>query len=135
MTTPDGSEVLVVRHNGNDLPLSLRAAVRAGQERERIFLDGTTLTLTQDHAFALVVTRNSSAVTITVPSQATLSVLPLTPFMFRQGGTGAVTFEAASGVTINTPETLTLAKQHAVAMLIPEGVDIWTLSGYLEAAA
>lgn len=51
-----------------------------------------------------------------------------------QWGAGSLTVEADRGVTINTPETLVLAKRYAVASLVKEGPNEWTLVGYLQAA-
>jgi hypothetical protein len=132
MTALDGSEVVMLRHNGNDVHVPLRDAVRAGRDQEVVYLDGTSLTLTADRAFVLVVTRNAASTSITVP--AGMDIAPQTNFPFRQGGTGSVTFVAGSGVTINTPETLIIAKQNALAMLIYEGNDVYTLVGNLQAA-
>ena len=51
-----------------------------------------------------------------------------------QGGTGQVTFVAGDGVTINSPETLSIAKRFATAMVVAtETQNVWDLVGYLEA--
>jgi hypothetical protein len=52
----------------------------------------------------------------------------------RQAGAGQTTIVAGSGVTITTPETLKLRKQHATATLVKISTDGWELMGDLEAA-
>ena len=133
MTVLDGSEVVMLRHNGNDVHVPLRDAVLAGRDKEVTYLDGASLTLSENYAFVLIITRNAASVSITVP--AGMSIPPQTTFPVRQGGIGSVTFIAGSGVTINTPETLIIAKQNAIAMLMYEGNNVYTLVGNLQAAA
>lgn len=93
---------------------------------------GTALTLAPDHAGKYITTTNGSAISITVPAGIDVPIgIAIT---VEQGGTGQVTFVAAGGVTIQSPETLKTAKQYAVAMLVKKAADVWTLVGYLEAA-
>lgn len=49
-------------------------------------------------------------------------------------GGGAVTFVASPGVTINTPETLTLSKLHGKVTLIKVEPNVWDLEGHLDSA-
>lgn len=47
---------------------------------------------------------------------------------------GDITFVAAAGVTINTPDTLTLSKLHGKVTLIKVAVNVWDLEGNLATA-
>lgn len=57
------------------------------------------------------------------------------PVTVMQQGDGQTSFVADPGVTINTPETLSLNKKFASATLIPVGTDEYNLIGYLEEIA
>jgi hypothetical protein len=54
---------------------------------------------------------------------------------YTQEGSGQVTIVGAAGVTIDTPETLLTAKQHASCSLIRKARNHWVLAGNLQAAA
>lgn len=97
------------------------------------FFSGTTFTLSPRERW--VRTTSSSAVSIIVPPYSSVPFPPGTTRTVLQGGTGQVTFVAGGGVTINSPETLSIAKRYATAMVIATDVqDVWDLVGYLEAA-
>lgn len=95
----------------------------------------TAITLKPILAGKYLITSSASATTITVPTDAAVPGFDIgTQFTIKQAGLGQVTFAAAGGVTIDTPETLKMAKQYAVATLTKNATDTWTLSGNLEAA-
>jgi hypothetical protein len=79
-------------------------------------------------------TTSGSAVSIVVPPSSQLVASDNDIVNVLQLGAGQVTFVASAGVTINTAETLRLAKQYAAGMLINTGTDEWLLVGNLEAA-
>jgi hypothetical protein len=95
----------------------------------------TAYALRSGDAGRLIETTSGSATSITVRLTAEVPFGDLTVITFAQMGAGKLTFVAADGVTIRTPETLSLAKQYAVATLIYKGSDIWLLVGNLEASA
>jgi hypothetical protein len=97
------------------------------------FFAGTTFTLS--HRERWIRTTSGTAVSVVVPPYSAVPLPPGTVRTVLQGGTGQVTFVAGQGVTINTPETMKIAKQYATAMVIAtETQDVWDLAGYLEAA-
>lgn len=77
---------------------------------------------------------SGSAVNFNVLTNAALAIAIGSVVEIRQGGAGKVTFVPASGVTINTSETLKTRKQGSTVSLIKIGTDIWDLTGDLEAA-
>lgn len=76
----------------------------------------------------------ASANDLTVPDNADVAFPIGTEIHIEQMGAGQVTIVEDTAVTVNTPETLKLAKQFAVATLKKVATDEWTLAGYLEAA-
>ncbi|QDH83713.1 tail fiber protein [Achromobacter phage Motura] len=75
--------------------------------------------------------RTASAVTVTVPTNAAVGFPVGTEIHFRQGGTGAITFAPASGVTVNIPfgGSLVTAGEGATVTLKKVGTDGWDLFG------
>lgn len=53
-------------------------------------------------------------------------------FEVEQAGAGKTTVVPASGVTVNTPETLAIRAQFCVVTLMKVAADEWTLSGDIE---
>lgn len=78
--------------------------------------------------------RSSAAITLTVPPNSTTAYLVGHELDVVQTTADQLTLAAGTGVTINTPETLLLAKQHARATLKKVGADAWDLVGYLTGA-
>ena len=93
--------------------------------------DATTarmLALTDDKSY-LRFTSNS-AITVTVPKQATVAWLGSTAFALEPAGDGTITVAGEDeDVTINTETTLSSAGQFSVLMLIRVAENIWTLVG------
>lgn len=77
---------------------------------------------------------SGSAQTATVPPNSAVAFPVGAQIELQQDGVGQLTIAAGAGVTINTSETLKLAKRHARAVLCQDALDVWNLSGYLEAA-
>lgn len=95
---------------------------------------GTTYTLVLADAFKLVVMNNASANTLTVPPNSSVPFPIGTRIDLGQDGAGKTTVAPGSGVTVRTPETLSLRKQWAKAALIKRATDTWDIEGNLEAA-
>lgn len=72
---------------------------------------------------------------LTVPTNASQAIPVGSVIQLRQVGAGQTTIVAASGVTVNTAETLKLRKQGSTASLIKVGTDEWDLTGDLEVAS
>ncbi len=85
---------------------------------------GTTYTAVLLDAGKTVTLSNASAVTLTIPAQASVSWADNTQLNFLNIGAGTVTITAAAGVTINgTPLTLATSKGGS---LIRTASDAWT---------
>ena len=77
---------------------------------------------------------HASGLTLTVPTHASVPY-PIGHMIFlHQKGTGQITIAGASGVAVNTTETLKTKAQHAWAALIQVSTDVWVLTGDREAA-
>ena len=94
---------------------------------------GTTYTLVLADAGKLVTLTNGSAITPTVPTNASGADPTGTVIALAQLGAGLVTIEGDTGVTINgaTPGDEDLAGQWATASLTKLGTNTWLLSGGL----
>jgi uncharacterized protein YdeI (BOF family) len=90
---------------------------------------GTTYTLVLGDAGDYIQTTSSTAVTITVPTQASVTWAADTEIYFEQNDTGQITFVGASGVTINSSETLKTFARYSVVALKRVASDVWTLTG------
>jgi hypothetical protein len=90
---------------------------------------GTTYTLVLGDAGDYIQTTSTTAVTITVPTQASVTWAADTEIYFEQNNTGQVTFVGASGVTINSSETLKTFARYSVVALKRVASDVWTLTG------
>lgn len=76
----------------------------------------------------------ATANTLTVPNNSTAAIPIGSAIPIKSAGAGQTTIVAAGGVTINSPETLKLRKQHSGATLIKVGTNEWDLTGDLELA-
>lgn len=94
---------------------------------------GTTYTLQLTDSGRMITTTNSTAVTITVPTNASTAFAVGTRIMVFQQGTGQVTFAAAGGVTLQSDPGLKIATQYGGAELIKLATDTWAVIGRLAA--
>ncbi len=95
---------------------------------------GTTYTLVLADRGGLVTLSNASAITLTVPTNASVAYAVGTQIGLLQTGAGQVTVAGASGVTVTSFGSLTkLAGNGALAVLVKTGTDSWYLSGQLSA--
>lgn len=95
---------------------------------------GTGYTLVLGDRSKLVTLTNASAITLTVPTNATAAIAIGSQILLYQGGAGQVTISAAGGVTIRSNGTkLKLTGQYAVAGLIKIATDEWVAFGNLSA--
>jgi uncharacterized protein YdeI (BOF family) len=90
---------------------------------------GTTYTLVLGDAGDYIQTTSTTAVTITVPTQASVTWAADTEIYFEQNNTGQITFVGASGVTINSSETLKTFARYSVVALKRVAENVWTLTG------
>jgi hypothetical protein len=90
---------------------------------------GTTYTLVLADDGKLVELNNASAVTLTVPLNATAAFPIGAQITLLQTGVGQVTVAATSGVTIVSSPGLKLRAQYAGATLLKRATDGWVLLG------
>lgn len=89
---------------------------------------GTTYTLAATDKNKLVTLDNASAITVTVPANATTAFATGSQINIQQIGAGQVTVSGAAGVTINGTGTKTRA-QWSAATLVKTDTNVWTLIG------
>jgi hypothetical protein len=102
-----------------------------------IVTDATTArTLELTDAGDYVDLTSASAVTVTVPPNASVAFPAGTTITLEQAGAGQVTVAAGAGVTVNVAAThlRKTAGQYAVVSLTKKAADVWTLYGNLEEA-
>jgi hypothetical protein len=93
---------------------------------------GTSYTLALTDVGKLVTLSNAAAVTLTVPTNATVAFPVGTEIDLAQLGAGQVTV-AGAGVTINGSPGLKIAAQYGAATLLKLATDTWLLLGKLSA--
>jgi hypothetical protein len=98
-------------------------------------ISGTTYTIALADFFKTKTFTSSSAVTVTIPSNATLPGFSIgTEIYFLQLGTGQVGFSPASGVTLRSDSSRTKIKtQYSSVSLLKIDTNEWVLTGNLGA--
>lgn len=120
--TADGTTVLVGNQTWAKAPLlSINAQT------------GTTYTLVLGDAGSLVTLTNAGAITLTVPTNASVAFPVGTRVLLAQLGAGQVTVAGGGGVTVNADPGLKIAAQYGGAELIKLATDSWLLVGRLSA--
>jgi len=95
---------------------------------------GTTYTLAEGDAGQLVTLTNAAAITLTVPTNATVPFAIGTQITIAQGGAGTVTVAGAATVTVNSADgDLKLRTQWSAATLIKLATNSWILIGDIKA--
>jgi len=95
---------------------------------------GTTYTLAEGDAGQLVTLTNAAAITLTVPTNATVPFAIGTQITIAQGGAGTVTVAGAATVTVNSADSdLKLRTQWSAATLIKLATNSWILIGDIKA--
>ena len=89
---------------------------------------GTTYTLVLTDNGRLVTLDNAAAITVTVPTNASVAFATGAIVNLQQIGAGQVTVAGASGVTLNGTGTKTRA-QWSAASLVKTDTNTWTLIG------
>ncbi len=106
--------------------------IDANQEKPQVIrtVAGTTDTLGLVDESALVRFTSSSAVTVTVPLNASVAFNIGCHIDIEQAGTGKLTVAATGGVTINSLQGfLSAADQFVALTLVKVGTDEWELWG------
>ena len=129
LPTADGTNGQVLSTNGSGT-LSWATASGGGTSYSTVRTQsGTTYTLVLGDAGDYIQTTSTTAVTITVPLQSSVAWAADTEIYFEQNNTGQITIAGASGVTINSSETLKSFARYSVLALKRVASDVWTLTG------
>jgi 2-keto-4-pentenoate hydratase len=81
----------------------------------------------------LVTLSNAAAITLTVPTNASVAFATGAVINIQQIGAGQVTVAGDTGVTVTSTPGAKLRAQYSAASLIKTGTDSWTLIGDLSA--
>jgi uncharacterized protein RhaS with RHS repeats len=95
---------------------------------------GTTYTLVASDAGDLVTLTNASAITLTVPTNASVPFATGTQITITRAGSGSLTVVGDTGVTVSSADNfLKLRAQWSSATLIKTGTNSWILIGDISA--
>ena len=99
-------------------------------------LTATSHTLDASDLGSIIETTGSSAVTVTIPDEATVAFEIGTLINFTQVGAGVATVGAAAGVSLNgvVGGSVPLSGQWSGAALTKRGADAWVIQGALAGA-
>jgi hypothetical protein len=130
LPTADGTSGQVLSTNGSGTLSWATDASGGGASYSAVRTQsGTTYTLVLGDAGDYIQTTSTTAVTITVPLQSSVTWAADTEIYFEQNNTGQITLVGASGVTINSSETLKSFARYSVLALKRVASDVWTLTG------
>lgn len=90
-----------------------------------------TLVLTDESAHALVTLTNAGAITVTLPSDASVAIPVGGRVDFAVLGAGMATFVAGSGATANGTPSLVTRAQYSAASAIKVAANTWLVVGDL----
>ena len=130
---PEGNEYLseaALGAPGGIARLDNNGKVTAAQASSTIIAVSSSKTLALTDAGTFQRCTNSGAITITVPTNASVAFPIGTEIEIYQGGSGTVSFSAASGVTLQcVSSTLSIADQYTSAALKKLDTNVWALQG------
>jgi hypothetical protein len=109
-------------------------ATKSDVTRSINFQTGTTYTLQLTDAGDVIDCSNASAITVTVPPNATVAFAVGTQIEVMQGGAGKVTLAQGAGVTINSQGgNKSISAQYVGVTLLKTATNTWRLMGNLTA--
>ena len=127
LTLAAGSNITITTDDTTDT-VTIAASVPSVYSSVRT-QSGTSYTLVLGDAGDYIQTTSTTAVTITVPLQSSVAWAADTEIYFEQNNTGQITIAGASGVTINSSETLKSFARYSVMALKRVAENVWTLTG------
>ena len=80
----------------------------------------------------LINASNASAITITLPPNATVALPILVPIYVMQGGAGQITIAPGAGVVINSASTLKTRAQYSLIGMMKLSINTWVLWGDMQ---
>lgn len=93
---------------------------------------GTTYTLVLTDAGGLITLANASAITVTVPTNASVAFPVGTQIALMQTGAGQVTLAGAVGVTVNSfNSALKIVGNGGLVVLVKTATNTWQVAGAL----
>ena len=98
---------------------------------------GTTYTLALSDGYKIVTLSNASAITVTIPKNATVAIPVGWRADFYWLGVGQPTFAPEDGsVTLELPasDTLSMAERYTFCSLVKRSTDTWIVVGRMEAS-
>ena len=110
-------------------PADLSSAIAAAQTVDINAQTGTTYTLVVGDASKAVECSNASAITLTVPPNASVAFAVGTVIEVLQVGAGQVTLAPGSGVTLNAANGLKTSKQWSAVTLRKRATNDWLVAG------
>jgi hypothetical protein len=135
LTLPAATDTLVGRATTDTLTNKTLTSPTITDAKQNVTLNaqtGTTYTLVLTDNGRLVTLSNAAAITLTVPTNASVAFATGAVINIQQIGAGQVTVAGAGGVTVTGTGTK-LRTQYSAAALVKTGTDSWTLIGDLSA--
>ena len=131
LTLPATTDTLVGKATTDTLTNKTLTSPVINDAKQTVTLNaqtGTTYTLVLADNGKLVTLSNASAITLTVPTNASVAFPTGSIVNLQQVGAGQVTIAGDTGVTVNGTGTKTRA-QWSAASLVKTATDTWTLIG------
>jgi len=132
VTIPTSTDTLVGRATTDTLTNKTLTSPTINDAKQNISFNaqtGTTYTLVLADNGKLVTLNNASAITVTVPTNASVAYATGAIINIQQIGAGQVTVTGDTGVTVTSTPGVKLREQYSAASLIKTGTDSWTLIG------
>ena len=131
----DGTSGKLIKDSGKSLPVGDLVGTTDIQTLENKNIvrginqqTGTSYTLVLSDATKIVQMNNSSANTVTIPTNSSVAFPIGTAIVIQKYGTGDTTIQGASGVTIRDPNNMaTITAQYDMRVVLKIGTDEWVI--------
>lgn len=129
-TTPDGTELVEAVQGGDSVRLTAQqiADLGGGVITAMNEQTGISYTLALADGTKAVRCTNGAAITLTIPTNASIALPVLCTIPVLQGGSGAVTVAGASGVTVEAPSGAATTALGDFRVLFQRAADIWVIA-------